>query len=600
MSLHSAAPGLFDTPELLLQIGKFLTLKDLTRCLQVSSAWNLNFCPQLWHTLDDTDGPWLAILNAANPARGRKAGQRLDQLKSAITKNAKHIRKLTTGHFMVLEAFNQTTMRKILPIELPLAPASEFERSVEPGCPETLVWLCCIWQLIAQNPNLETLYYNGLVASDKNSWLPSRTFLYKTIQSLTKLKAFERFPLNDDDLRNSVSPEGLKALKSLPNLKRLILHAYTPPDAQANILADFPGLDGFFVGHYGRDKRTSLSEDKLQMDTGGVTHLGMPDMLPFLCPSITISPRKLDALRVEDVTGGVDGLVHILKQAGPLKELHMANFTTDPITSLYSATTFQTLPMVMGHEEDLPVFDLRVLQMDKISSTDILIARNEDMEIGYLYEGLEWWSCTQRYGLNPDFYRRELSKFGNAGCFPPSRRHPWRSVLCPLLCTKLKVFIGDGHTIDPTSDTEGRAWASNNIKRLHLEIPGLQLKRFSNWDWDSDEEDAREMAGKLERVTARSAQISEKICKRIANFTHLKELHLKGLARTQDDAELAQSLRHMFALKEPGAVKDCGLDHLLKLDKLEEIYINELKGCFDREIWPARMKSKWPMLARHN
>ncbi|KAF9410709.1 hypothetical protein BGZ94_001562, partial [Podila epigama] len=86
----------------------------------------------------------------------------------------------------------------------------------------------------------------------------------------------------------------------------------------------------------------------------------------------------------------------------------------------------------------------------------------------------------------------------------------------------------DGHTVEPAGVAQGNAWACNNIEWLHLEIPGLQIKRFSNWDWDSNEEDAREMAGKLTSVTNRYAQISEQVCKRIATFSHLKELHLKG------------------------------------------------------------------------
>jgi len=60
------ANGPLEIPEILGLIARYLSVKDLARCAQVSRFWNTVFHPRKWHTFDDSIEPWSTILEMAS------------------------------------------------------------------------------------------------------------------------------------------------------------------------------------------------------------------------------------------------------------------------------------------------------------------------------------------------------------------------------------------------------------------------------------------------------------------------------------------------------------------------------------------------------
>lgn len=98
----------FQMPELAQQLSHYLNNPTLFVCIQVSRAWHTAFISHLWHTINDRREPWVGIiadLDADHPKYSRD----VVWFKQAIANNGQHIRHLSVGKSITLEACVEAT-----------------------------------------------------------------------------------------------------------------------------------------------------------------------------------------------------------------------------------------------------------------------------------------------------------------------------------------------------------------------------------------------------------------------------------------------------------------------------------------------------------
>ncbi|KAG0375303.1 hypothetical protein BGX24_009298 [Mortierella sp. AD032] len=99
----------FILPELLANLGLFLTVQDLYSCVQVDQVWNTILVPFLWYRVDDRLFAWPAIVNRIHLSTATTQNDNTLQLHRLFEKYGHYIHHLSLSSVAILQAATVST-----------------------------------------------------------------------------------------------------------------------------------------------------------------------------------------------------------------------------------------------------------------------------------------------------------------------------------------------------------------------------------------------------------------------------------------------------------------------------------------------------------